>query len=49
MEKQLVSLSALVVAFLCLTPDVHAQTTTQILFQVFNLNKTFRTQLNTYV
>ncbi|PAN12759.1 hypothetical protein PAHAL_2G289400 [Panicum hallii] len=36
MEKQLVSLSALVVAFLCLTPDVHAQTTTQILFQGFN-------------
>ncbi|RLN35122.1 alpha-amylase isozyme 3A [Panicum miliaceum] len=36
MEKQLVALSALLVAFLCLAPDVHAQTTTQILFQGFN-------------
>ena len=51
MEKRLVALSALIMgvaAFLCLTPDVHAQTTTQILFQVFDLNRTFRTQSNTH-
>ena len=45
MDKQLV---ALVAAFLFLAPDVHAQTTTQILFQVFDLNRTFRTQSNTH-
>ena len=47
MAKRLVALSALIMgvaAFLCLTPDVHAQTT-QILFQVFNSDRTFRTRL----